>query len=40
MRRLCKNGKGLMDMDNSVGIAGGERGIRGLNGSGKIYHKD
>ena len=26
--------KGLMDMDNSVVIAGGE-GIRGLNGNGK-----
>ena len=33
MEGLSKNEKGLMDMDNSVVIAGG--GIRGLNGNGK-----
>ena len=31
MEGLSKNGKGLMDMDNSVVIAG----IRALNGNGK-----
>ena len=29
-----------MDMDNSVMIAGGEGGIRGLNGDRKKYNKD
>ena len=33
-----KKGKGLMDMDNSVVIVGGE-GIRGINGNGK-YNKN
>ena len=31
-----QRGKRLMDMDNNVVIAGGERGIRGLNANGKI----
>ena len=35
-----KKEKGLMDMDNSVVIAGGERVTRGLNGNGKKYNKD
>ena len=35
MERLSKKEKGLMDMDNSVEIAGGERGIRELNGNRK-----
>ena len=34
MEGLSKKEKALMDMDNSVVIAGG-RGIRGLNGNGK-----
>ena len=32
---LSKKEKGLMDMDNSVLVAGGKRGIRRLNGNGK-----
>ena len=28
--------RGLMDMDNSVVIAGGREGIRGINDNGKI----
>ena len=35
MEGLSKKEKGLMDVDNSVVIAGGEGGIRGLNGNGK-----
>ena len=35
MEGLSKREKGLMDMDNSVVIAR-ERGVRGLNGNGKI----
>ena len=35
MEGLSKKEKGLMDMDNSVVIAGREVGIRGLNGNGK-----
>ena len=37
MGGLSKKGKGLMDMDNSVVIAGGggEGSIRGLKGNGK-----
>ena len=31
---LSKEEKGLMDMDNSVVIAGGKRGGRGFNGNG------
>ena len=34
MEGLSKKEKGLMDMDNSVGIVGGG-GLRGLNGNGK-----
>ena len=34
MDRLSENERGLMDMDNSVMIAGG-RGIRGLNSNGE-----
>ena len=36
---LSKKEKGLMDMDNSVVVAGGG-GIRELNGDGKKYYKD
>ena len=36
MEGLSKKEKGLMDMDNSEVIAGGEGGIRGQNGNGKI----
>ena len=36
MEGLNKKEKGLMDMDNSVVTAGGQGGIRGLNGNGKI----
>ena len=32
---LSKKGKGFMDMDNNVVIAGGEQGLRELNGNGK-----
>ena len=32
---MSKKVKGLMDVDNSVVIAGEEGGIRGLNGNGK-----
>ena len=32
---LSKVGKGLMDTDNRVVIAGGEGSVRGLNGNGK-----
>ena len=32
---MNKKEKGLMDLDNSVVIAGGEGGIRGLNSNGK-----
>ena len=32
---MRKKEKRLMDMDNSVGIAGGRRGIRELNSNGK-----
>ena len=32
---LSRKEKGLMDTDNSVAIAGGEEGVRGLNGNGK-----
>ena len=35
MEGLSKKEKGLMDVDNSVVIAGGEGGIRGLNVNGK-----
>ena len=35
---LSKKEKGLVDMDNSVVISGGES-IRGPNGNGKIYNK-
>ena len=39
MEGLTKNEKGLMDMDNSVVIAGpGVGDIRGLNGNGKKYN--
>ena len=31
---MSKEEKGLMDMDNSVVIAGGKRGGRGFNGNG------
>ena len=34
MEGLSKKEKGLMDMDNSVVMAGGN--VRGLNGNGKI----
>ena len=34
-----KKEKGLMDMDNRVGIMVGEGGIRGLNGDGKNSKK-
>ena len=37
MEGLSKKEKGLMDMDNSVVIAGGD--IRGLNSNGKIQYK-
>ena len=36
---LSKKEKGLMDMDNSVVIAG-RRGVRGLNGNGKNINKN
>ena len=37
MEGLSKKEKGLMDMDNSVVIAGGRRGgVRGLNDNGEI----
>ena len=36
---LSKKEKGLMDMDNSVGISG-KRWYKGLNGNGKKYNKD
>ena len=39
MEGLGKKEKGLMDMDNSVVIAGREGSIRGLNSNGK-YNKD
>ena len=32
--------KGLMDMDHSVEMAGGEEGVKGLNGNGKKCAKD
>ena len=35
MEGLSKKDKGLMDVDNSVVIAGGKRGIREINGNGK-----
>ena len=35
MEGLSRKEKGLMDTDNSVAIAGGEEGVRGLNGNGK-----
>ena len=35
MEELSKKNKELMDMDNSVVIAGGEGDIRGLNGNEK-----
>ena len=34
-RGIEQKGKGLMDMDNSVLIAGGEGGIKRLHGKGK-----
>ena len=39
---MSKKEKGLMDMDNSVviGVAVGEKGIRGLNVSGRKHNKD
>ena len=37
MEGLSKKEKGLVDMDNSVVIAGGRRGLRGLNGNEKIH---
>ena len=40
MEGWSKKEKGLMDMDNSVVIAGGRRSIMGLNGNGKKYNKD
>ena len=42
-RRLRDGGteqKGLMDMDHSVEMAGGEEGVKGLNGNGKKCAKD
>ena len=38
MEGLNKKEKGLMDMDNSGVIAGGEGGARGLNGNRKKKH--
>ena len=35
MEGLSKKGKGFMDMENSVVIAGGRGDIRGLNDNGK-----
>ena len=40
MEGLSKKEKGLMDMDNSVVILGGEGSIRELNGNGRKYNKD
>ena len=40
MERFSKKEKGLMDMDNSVVIAGVGGDIRGLNGNGKKYNKN
>ena len=39
MEGLSKKKKGLMDMDNSVVIAVGEAGVRGLNGNRKNTRK-
>ena len=40
MEGLSKKEKGLRDMDNSVVIAEGRRGIKGLNDNGKKHNKD
>ena len=37
MEGLSTKEKALMDLDNSGVIAGGKKGIRGLNGNGKKY---
>ena len=39
VERLSKKEKGLLDMDNSLVIARGEGGIRGLKGNVKKYSK-
>ena len=39
MEGLSKKEKGFMDMDNSVVIAKGQSGIRGLNGNKKKYNE-
>ena len=39
MEGLCKKENGLLDMDNSVVLAGGQWDIKGLNGSVKKYNK-
>ena len=39
MEGLSNKEKGLMDMDSSVVIAGGEGSIRGLKGNVKTYNK-
>ena len=40
VEELNKKEKGLMNMDNSMVIAGGEGGIRGLNGNGIKYNEE